>query len=218
MMNILAVFLSAVVGYLLGSLTFATVVSSLMKKQDVRQLGSGNAGMTNVLRNFGIGPASLTAIGDFGKGVLAVLAGWLICSLLTDINPIWGQYIGGAAAILGHIFPVYFGFKGGKAVLVSAGVILVTQPLTLVALLLIFLLIVKLSKYVSLASITVAITYPVLTIVNHFVTRQTIWIDTIFATYVAVLVVYLHRSNIKRLLNGTENRVGQKKKEDNSAL
>ena len=109
----------AAAAYLLGSLSFSIIVTRLLYHKDIRTFGSGNAGMTNVLRTFGKGAAALTIVGDIGKGILAVLLAKWAFGAFTAADPIYGAYIAAFCAVLGHVYPVYFGFKGGKAVSVA---------------------------------------------------------------------------------------------------
>ncbi len=196
---------AALAGYLLGSINFAVVVSRLLDHDDIRNYGSGNAGMTNILRVYGKKQAALVCLGDFGKGVAAVtlaraLFGW------AGITVMDGGYVGAFAVLLGHLFPVFFGFRGGKGVLASAGIMLVLNPRVFIILVPIIVAIMLLTRIVSLGSILAAVAYPVLT-----------WVvvggaaNTAFAALMAAVVIYMHRENIKRLLNGTESRFGQKK-------
>lgn len=113
----------AAAAYLLGSLSFSIIVTRLLYHKDIRTFGSGNAGMTNVLRTFGKGAAALTIVGDIGKGILAVLLAKWAFGAFTAADPIYGAYIAAFCAVLGHVYPVYFGFKGGKAVSVATGTI-----------------------------------------------------------------------------------------------
>ena len=210
--TILAVLCAALVGYLLGSISFAVIVSRIYAHDDVRNHGSHNAGMTNVLRVYGIVPAAFTLVGDFAKGVLAVYLGRLIFTAVGATGMDAG-YIAGLAALLGHLFPLWFGFKGGKGVLTSLGIILAINPMVFGILLLIMLPILFVVRIVSLISITGAMLYPLLTyMVKVFCNEPPVW-DTAFAAIFAVLVIWMHRSNIKRLLNGTEKRLTIPKKE-----
>ena len=143
----------AAAAYLLGSLSFSIIVTRLLYHKDIRTFGSGNAGMTNVLRTFGKGAAALTIVGDIGKGILAVLLAKWAFGAFTAADPIYGAYIAAFCAVLGHVYPVYFGFKGGKAVS-----------------------------------------------------------TTCCAAVIGGLVIWLHRSNIQRIKNGTEYKFGRKKK------
>ena len=211
---VLSLVLSAVAGYLLGSISFAVVVSKIFYKKDVRSIGSGNAGMTNILRNFGKGGAALTLAGDIGKGVAAVWVGRLLFILLAPNSlTIYGAYVAGICAILGHLFPIFFGFKGGKGVAVSGGVILTIQPVLAMILLSIFLLVVLFTGMVSLGSIIGISLYPLVTLVySVFFTRSAPLFSTVCATCVAALVVWMHRENIGRIKAGTEYRFGKKGK------
>ena len=213
---ILAFVIPAVAGYLLGSINFAIVISRLFYKQDIRTLGSGNAGMTNVLRNFSKKGAAATLSGDVLKGILSVLIGnWAFMLLVPSMLPLYGAYIGGIAAILGHMFPIYFGFKGGKGVAVSGGVIIAVQPVLALILLTVFLLIVVFTKIVSLGSVVGISLYPVVTLLwALFVSKQAPVYSFVCSLIISGLVVWMHRENIKRILAGTEYRFGQKKKDE----
>ena len=151
MQTVLAVILAAAAAYLLGSVSFAVVVSKGLYHQDVRQFGSGNAGMTNILRTYGKKAAALTLAGDFLKGVAAVLIGRLIFSAM-GVTLFDGAYVGGLFAILGHLYPVYFGFRGGKGILTSIGIIAVINPLVFLGLLIIGLPLIFWTKIVSFGS------------------------------------------------------------------
>ena len=191
MLNIAACVLAGLVAYLLGSISFAVIVSRIYAHDDVRKYGSKNAGMTNILRTYGKLPAFFTLLGDFFKGVLAVLVGRWIFSLM-GVTAFDAGYLAGFFALLGHLYPVFFGFKGGKGVLTSLGIILVVNPLVLLILLIIFL--------------------PVLFITRiDLCLRRPVLFDFLFAALFSVIVIYKHRENIKRLLNGTERRIGDKK-------
>ena len=136
-MNILfAALLTALCGYLLGSISFAVIVSKTMFGQDVRDYGSGNAGMTNILRVYGKKPAAFTLIGDFLKGAVAVLLGRMIFGWLGVVGSD-GAHLAGLCALLGHLYPLYFGFRGGKGILTAVGIIAVIDPLVFLGLLLI---------------------------------------------------------------------------------
>lgn len=209
-MVVLAAVACAAAGYLLGGIDFAIIVSRSVYKTDIRTLGSGNAGMTNILRNFGKKGAALTLAGDAGKGVAAVLLGHLLFHLMAGgASTLYGAYIAGIGAILGHMYPLYFGFKGGKGVSVSGGVILTLQPILAVVLVLLFLLIVKLSGMVSLGSVVVILLYPVGTLLEALIrpARPLVY-TTVCAALIALLVVYMHRENISRILAGSEYRFG----------
>ena len=155
-MIILGILLSALCAYLLGSINSAILVSRIVAKDDVRNHGSGNAGMTNILRTYGKGPAAFTAVGDFAKGAVAVLVGRLIFHIL-GISDVDGGYVAGFFALLGHLFPLYFGFKGGKGVLTSAGVVFVIHPPVFFILAVIVIPTIFLVKIVSLGSLLAAV-------------------------------------------------------------
>lgn len=211
----LAWVLSAAAGYLLGSVNTAIVICKVFYKQDVRNLGSGNAGMTNVLRNFGKKTAIYTLAGDMAKGILAVWMGrWAFMLLCPGVDVLYGAYVAGIFAILGHMFPLYFGFKGGKGVAVSGGVILALQPLPALALIAVFLVVTLISKIVSLGSIVGISLYPVATVLwAVFFSHRAPMFSAVSAAIIAVLVVWMHRANIQRLRAGTEYKFGQKKPE-----
>ncbi|HCB64857.1 MAG TPA: acyl-phosphate glycerol 3-phosphate acyltransferase, partial [Ruminococcaceae bacterium] len=192
------------------SVSFAIVVSKSLYHQDVRQFGSGNAGMTNILRTYGKKAAALTLAGDFLKGVAAVLISRLIFAAM-GVTLFDGAYVGGLFAILGHLYPVYFGFRGGKGILTSIGIIAVINPLVFLGLLIIGLPLIFLTKIVSVGSLAGAVCYPFLTLLVDFWQGGVSWLDFSFSLVIALLVIWMHRSNIKRLLNGTENRFGSKK-------
>ena len=221
-----ACLLTALQAYLLGSLLFGVLVSKLFYHDDVRLHGSGNAGMTNVLRTYGKLPAVITTIGDVGKSVVAVKLGQFIFdSLLSGtgadfqplLQPICGAYLAAIFCMLGHSKPVFFGLRGGKGVLVGAGAALATEPIACLVLLVIFLVEVAITHIVSLGSIIIAALYPVLTLC-YWLWKGTDAASLVFITVCCVLmgayVIWLHRSNIQRLKNGTEYRFGEKKKEN----
>lgn len=203
----------AVVGYLLGSINFGIILSKIRYKDDVRTHGSGNAGATNMLRTYGKGAAALTYLGDFLKAALSVLVGILI----------GGEgfgYIAGLACMIGHAFPVYYGFKGGKGVACASAVILCLEPVVFVICLIIFIASVASTKYVSLGSVIALGLFPLLVSTMyktlHFPSAPgevfPPFLATVSSIAMAVLVIYLHRQNIKRIMNKTENKISFKKK------
>jgi len=211
-MTVLSVVLAAVLAYLIGSINFAIITSKCVIQKDIREFGSGNAGMTNVLRILGKWPAVVVTVGDFLKGVAAIALGrWLGETLIGEV-PFYMDHIVALTATLGHCFPVFYKFKGGKGVLISAGIILMTHPVVLLIMAAIFLTLTLTSRIVSLGSISAAAAYPVLVLCACLITgAPCVILDTGSALVRASLVIWLHRGNIKRLLNGTENRFGQKK-------
>lgn len=217
-MIILAIVIAAALGYLLGSLNSAILTVRLLKHEDVRQFGSGNAGLTNTLRCFGKLCALFTLIGDLAKGVIAVLLSRVIANALTD--GIADLYmigaIAGIFAIIGHVFPLYYGFKGGKGVLVGVSIFLVLDWRVFCILIGIFAVILLATKYVSLASMIGAACCPPLTFAMQYFADRTYTVPQIVIHFVemlvmAVMVIYMHRENIQRLRNGTERKFGEKK-------
>lgn len=194
------VVLASVAAYLLGSLSFATILVKLFLGIDVREHGSGNAGATNVLRTAGRRLAVFTLLLDVLKGSLAVLG----VRLLTP-DPTW-HATAAAAVILGHVFPVFFGFRGGKGVATAVGAFLCLSPLAVLAVGAVFGLVVWLTRLVSLGSLTAACLLPV---VMGLVFRAPD-ADVLAAVANAAFLVFSHRANVKRLLDGTERRLGQK--------
>lgn len=225
-MLILAILLSAVLSYLLGSCNSAIFVVRLLKHKDIRDFGSHNAGLTNTLRCFGKGCAALTLIGDLAKGIIAVWLSRGICVLLDtgltaqqDIHFI--GYIAGIFAILGHVFPLYYHFKGGKGVLVGVSVFLGIDWKVFLCLIVIFAIVLGISKYVSLGSIVASACCPVLTFLLQAIQRGNlpwwyIWLNTIMAAAMAVWVIWMHRTNIQRLRAGTENQFSFHKAKEKS--
>lgn len=213
---ILLLVVSAVISYLIGSLNSAIISVRILKGKDVRDFGSHNAGLTNTLRCFGKGPAAMTLAGDLLKGVVAVLLSRLLFSLfLPDIgSTVFLGYFSGIFSILGHIFPLYYGFKGGKGVLVSSSILLVVDPLTFCIIIPFFILMVAITRYVSVSSITSAVVYPFLTFgVQRFVRHMELkWVllDAGLTVVTSIILIWMHRENIVRLRNGTENKFGSK--------
>lgn len=222
----LALLLTAVCGYLLGSINWAIIVTRGIFRKDIREEGSGNAGATNVLRNHGRGPAILTTIGDIGKSMVAVLVGgWLLSHLqVADVQPYgyvdWiqqnltliGGYVGGFCCLLGHDFPVFYGFRGGKGVLTTLGMFLLLDWRVALICLGIFVAIVAACRMVSLGSVlAIGCGIPLLMLLNWQVDPVKAVFCTVMAALVELLVVWQHRANIRRIANGTESRLGQKK-------
>jgi len=211
---IVGIVLCVVIPYLLGSLNFGVIISKLRYRDDVRTHGSGNAGMTNMLRTYGKGAAVITLVGDLLKTFIAVWGSKLIALGLAQLCPIVpGEFFDIAAytaalfSVTGHCFPSYYGFKGGKGVAALAAAVLATAPFAFVVLIVIFALIVLGTKYVSLGSVVCCMLYPI--ILNRIYGPG---ISNLFAMVIAVLVIYRHRENIKRLWNGEENKISLSKK------
>lgn len=213
---ILAGVLSCILGYLLGSLSFAVIISKCVYHQDIREFGSGNAGMTNVLRTFGKKAAAFTLLGDMAKGTAAVLLARVLFWAIAQTDAVYGAYLAAIFALLGHLFPLFFKFKGGKGVAVAAGTIIGTEPWVVVALLLVFLIVVFTTRIVSLSSIIVAALYPLLTYLYYWLlpSGPIPWVCALLAAVMGAIVIFMHRQNIQRLLHGTEYKFGQKKPEE----
>lgn len=212
-----ACLLAALQAYLLGSIVPGILLSKYVYHDDVRTHGSGSAGMTNMLRNYGKTAAVLTAIGDVGKGALAVVLGRLLFAWLLPggiLEPVCGAYISAIFVIIGHTRPLFFGFKGGKGVLAGAGAVLATQPLLVAVLLVVFLVQFAFTRIVSLGSIIVAALYPfaaVALLLWQHAAPATVAFVLVCAAIMGGMVIYMHRENIRRLKAGTEYRFGQKK-------
>lgn len=202
----------AVVAYLIGSVNFSVILSKKIAGFDVREKGSGNAGTTNMLRSVGKGAAALTLVLDILKGLVAIIiAKYVVGNMSTDANTAILVQIAGFFVIVGHTFPIFFGFKGGKGVASALGVLLMVNPLIGGICLVYALVVMALTRMVSLGSIMAAILFPVLTIfIDHnYIADGYNYI--IFGIAMAILVVFNHRANLKRIYNGTENRLSFKK-------
>lgn len=204
--NIASVVLVALIGYALGSLNFGIIISKLVYHDDVRTHGSGNAGTTNMLRTYGKGAALGTLLGDCLKAVVAIIIGWIILGRVGLGVGNDGGYIAGFFAILGHVYPVYYKFKGGKGVITSAVTILMLEPTVFLVVFTFFVIIVAIWRYISLGSILSAAIYPM---VVYLVNGP--GLAFIFALLIGIFVIYLHRTNIQRLLDGKENKLSFKK-------
>ena len=190
-------------GYLLGCLNGAILVSHVLLREDVRSKGSGNAGLTNYLRNYGGWATALVALIDLAKTVLACLIGmWLL-----PADPALGKMIAGAAAQIGHIFPLYYGFHGGKGIVCAGAIALMMDWRIFLILFGIFLIIFLATKLVSLASITAAVCYAAAFILFY---HNHLWV-AVLGVEVAALAIFMHRSNIVRLLRGQETKTYLKK-------
>lgn len=227
---IICLALTMIISYLLGSCNSSIIVVRLLKHEDIREQGSKNAGLTNTLRCYGKIPALLTLIGDLAKGILAVLLSLLVFKLIIGGDcftapPLYYPeildeksigYISGFFAILGHIFPLYYGFKGGKGILVSCSILIVIDPLTFVIIIPFFALMVFITRYVSVSSIASAVVYPILTFILHYfvegIPTDVCIAHVILVACTSALLIYMHRTNIKRLIAGTENKFSFKSK------
>ena len=202
----------AIIAYLIGSINFSVIFSKKFAGFDVREKGSGNAGSTNMLRSVGKGAAVLTLLCDILKGVVAILIAIGIGNLVKDADKGLLVQIAGVAVVLGHTFPIFFGFKGGKGVATSLGILLMTNWQIGLICLVFALVLMVLTQMVSLGSCAAAVLFPVLTlfIKEHYIVAEG-GNYFIYSVILAVIVLYNHRSNIKRMLNGTENKLSFKK-------
>jgi glycerol-3-phosphate acyltransferase PlsY len=211
----LSIIAAAGLGYFLGSLNFSIIVVRMMTGRDIRDMGSKNAGLTNTLRCAGKSCALFTLLGDLLKGIVAVALARGFCHLLhagmmpgNDTHYI--GYIAGFFAILGHVFPIYYSFKGGKGVLVGAASFLAVDYKVFLALLAIFVVILALSKYVSLASIISTAYCPLATLLMSWLidgySFGRSFLYMILSLPMAAMVIWMHRSNIERLIDGNENK------------
>ena len=198
----------AIVAYVIGSINFAVIFSRKFAGFDVREKGSKNAGTTNVLRTVGKKVALLTLVCDILKGVAAILAAILAKHVWEGLDITTLKYIAGFMVILGHTFPIFFEFRGGKGVATAIGVLLMLNWKIGLICLVFGLLIIVFSKMVSLGSISAAILFPVLTI---FLQENVGLVGIVFSFLIAGLVVFNHRSNIKRIKEGKENKLSLKK-------
>ena len=199
----------AIIAYLIGSVNFSVILSKKMSGFDVREKGSGNAGTTNMLRAVGKKAAAITLICDILKGVVAIGIAIILGKLIEGSNGALLVQIAGVAVILGHTFPIFFKFKGGKGVATSLGVLIMSNWQIGLICLVFALILIVLTQMVSVGSIAAAILYPVLTLFipqNYIVPGSYL----IYSIILAVIIVFNHRENVKRLLNGTENKISFK--------
>ena len=202
------------VAYLIGSISFSIIISKKMAGFDVREKGSGNAGATNMLRSVGKKAAALTLLGDALKGVVAILFAVIVGLIAKNSDKALLVQIAGIAVVVGHTFPIFFGFKGGKGVATSLGVLLMTNWKIGLICLVFALVLMALTRMVSMGSVGAAILFPVLVLfinTNFIVTEGSGYF--VYSVILAVLVAFNHRSNIQRILNGTENKLTFKKKD-----
>ena len=206
----------AIIAYAIGSVNFSVIFSKKFAGFDVREKGSGNAGTTNMLRSVGKKAAAITLVCDILKGVVSIGIA-IILGNIPNINKELLVQIAGVAVILGHTFPVFFGFKGGKGVATSLGVLLLSNWQIGLICLVFALALMVLTRMVSVGSCAAAVLFPVLTLfINDHYTVLTEGksgsVYFIYSVILAVIVLFNHRSNIKRILNGTENKVSFKNK------
>ncbi len=205
----LSVLTAVLVGYLLGNLNGAVCISAMMK-DDVREHGSGNAGLTNFIRNYGAGRASFVILIDAGKAVLACLTGGLL--LAPYGYYVEGAAIGGVAVMLGHDFPALLGFKGGKGILSGLFIAVMVDWRIALLILAVFATVYLLTQYVSLASVLAATTFGIAFAVLHIGNPVVL----ACGLFMGALTVFMHRGNIARLLKGQERKTNLFGKGENS--
>lgn len=208
----------AVIAYAIGSVNFSVLISRKMAGFDIRDKGSKNAGTTNVLRNVGKKAAAITLLCDILKGAVSIIIALVAAKIVTDVNKAILVEIAAFFVVIGHTFPIFFEFRGGKGVATSLGVLLVINwKIGLICLVFaIFQMI--LCRMVSLGSISAAVLFPVLTVFIHdcYLTEWNISYVA-FGVLMALFVIFNHRENVKRLMNGTENRISFKSKNKTEA-
>jgi glycerol-3-phosphate acyltransferase PlsY len=204
----LSLILIILLSYLAGSIPTSIIMSKLTRGIDIRDYGSGNAGATNVIRVLGWKIGIVVIIVDVGKGVLATL---LISKLRVDPVPLSDnliQIIAGLSAVLGHIWTIFAGFKGGKGVGTAAGMLFSLYPIAGIICLVIFAVVLLTGRYVSIASMTAAVSLPIVILIlnyffNYSISKELFY----FAIFMALLIVFTHRSNVRRLMKGEENQI-----------
>ena len=195
------IFVYVLIPYLIGSINTAIVISDKLYHDDIRKYGSGNAGFTNMMRTYGKKAAMITFFGDMLKTILSILIGWCVFGYLT-------AYIAGFACFLGHIFPVYYNFRGGKGVMCFATMLFMLDWRIFLILLVMFVLLVAATKYISFGSVICAMLYPI--ILNRMNDTGIRMIEFI-AMAMAVIIVIKHWGNLKRIFEGTESKFEFKK-------
>ena len=206
---IVSAVIAAVFAYLIGGLNFAIIISKVKYGDDIRKYGSGNAGMTNMMRTYGRAAGIFTLVGDLLKAVVAVLlTRFLVGETIA--------YIAGLSCMLGHCFPCWYGFKGGKGVATAAAMILCLEPVVFLFVFITFVIVVAVTKYISLGSIMSGLMYPmVLTAFYPHICpyhNYLYFVIVICSVLTTLLILFMHRENMKRLLAGKENKFSFKKK------
>jgi len=208
-MNLIIIIL---ISYILGSIPTSIIVSKLWKGIDIRNYGSGNAGFTNVVRVLGWKPGIIVGIIDLGKGFTATIFFSKIGAESITLDHTLAQIIAGFSAVVGHVWTIFAGFKGGKGVLTALGMVIGLVPVAAIACLIIWGIVVYISRYVSLGSITSAVLLPIVVLIEKQLFNKTLSnYLLIFSFFICILIIYTHRTNIQRLLSGTESKFGIKK-------
>ena len=203
----------AIIAYCIGSINFSVILSKKLAGFDIRQKGSGNAGSTNMLRSAGKKAAILTLICDILKGVIAIGIAILIGNIFSVTDKALLVQIAGIAVVVGHTYPMFLGFKGGKGVATSLGVIIIANWQIGLICLVFALILMVITRMVSVGSIAAAILFPVLVIFigQNYIVPVNNWSYLIFSIIVAILVLFNHRENLKRIFTGKENKISFKK-------
>lgn len=201
MLNYLIIF---IIAYLLGNISTSYIIAKRVAGVDIRTQGSGNAGSTNVLRTLGKKAGLMTFVGDLLKGIIAVLLAGIIAKYI-GLDPLTAKYIAVVGVVSGHNWPAFLGFKGGKGVATSLGSMIAVNPIMALSCFLVFLIIVYITKYVSLGSVLSISLSPVIMMFNQNIK------GVLVTLFLALSVIYTHRENIKRLINKTERKIGEKK-------
>lgn len=220
-MDLLLVVFAAALAYILGSLNFAVILSKLFANKDVRNFGSGNAGMTNMLRVFGVLPGILTFVFDVLKGFIACYIGRYVIFEYLNANygdkgfyiPVYGALLCGIFCMLGHVFPVFFNFKGGKAVAVSVGIFLVAHWQAITIALLVFVILLLITRIISISSLTATVTVFVVSVLIPSQSGKQ-WVVLLMTFIMCAIVFIKHKDNIVRLLKGEEKPIFGKGRAD----
>lgn len=202
----------AIIAYAIGSINFSVLISKKMAGFDVREKGSGNAGTTNMLRSVGKKAAAITLLCDILKGVVAILIAVIAGNIVKNVDKAVLVQIAGILVVVGHTFPIFFEFKGGKGVATSLGVLMMINWKIGLICLIFAIAIMAFSRMVSMGSIGAAILFPVLTlfISTNFIVEASGIKYFIFSVILAAIVIFNHRENIKRIASGTENKLSFK--------
>lgn len=198
------IFLVIIISYLLGNFQTSYLLGKIFMKTDIREFGSGNAGTTNALRVYGKKFAIATLVLDALKGAIAVLIGRYFLGEL-------GAYLAGISVVLGHDWPIFLQFKGGKGIATTIGVGLAISPSVAIICIIIALLIIALTKYVSLGTMSAIVLWPILSYILMMLGREVVnYRFLIFSSILALIAIYKHKANISRLLKGEESKFGSK--------
>ena len=200
-------YITFIIAYLLGSIPTAIWISKLLYKKDIRNYGSGNAGSTNMYRVFGFKAGFITQIVDIAKGFIATKLPIWFWNDITQEHKTYILLAHGIIAVIGHVYPVFAKFKGGKGINTLLGMMLAIEPIASLVGVIVFIIVLLISKYVSLASMTAVLSFPIYLLFSHyFLGKPLDKVMLVVGIFLWLGVMYTHRSNIKRLLQGTENK------------